>query len=455
MAKMSSGKIKLKEERTKNAITYHGIVGKNAAAAVTVLMDPKTETTPIQEDSDKNQKFANWFDPDNLHPKKIDDAIAKDPEIPALIERYVHLLYSGGIRYGRWKMDGNKKVFELLDDEEINTWLEDSNINHYLIEAGLDAKYFSNAWAELKYDAKGPGSGKLYLSVQDASFCRFGKQNKNGLKDKTFVSANWNEDTSGKDAKPYPTLNPYFQPAAQVEMLKQNVTYYPLIIPGRPGSIYYQKTSWQGLIDGSILELSKLIIEFKKNYLTNGMTLKYHVEVDEAYFAGKYKDKWKNGKLEDRKKIIEDELTQFNDIMHGISKTGKTLLTMMKSDARLQQFSTWKINVLKPETVSNEYTNDMNQNSLIKCRAIGIDPSLVGSISGSTGSMGAGSGSDARVGFNIHSIANKPIQDIILSPINTVVKHINGWAKRYPGLTFITESYFIATQDEVSPDKRI
>jgi hypothetical protein len=70
-------------------------------------------------------------------------------------------------------------------------------------------------------------------------------------------------------------------------------------------------------------------------------------------------------------------------------------------------------------------------------------------------SQSAGSGSDKRVAREIYLLNAKVDQDIILEPLNAVVNPFNGWKKRYPRMTWWFRNYFLATQNQVSPDNRI
>jgi hypothetical protein len=445
--------------KTENQAAFAGIVARGKTLMM-VQGGPKVNTTPILEVK-ANKGYAPWFTEDNLYPKKVLDALKADPELFPFINSYAKSLYSGGVIYGTWRQEGNTAKFDRIYDAEINQWLEDSNISLYLQEAFLDGKTFSNAWAELAYDGRGAGSGHIaQLSIQDAVFCRFGTQNSKGIKDQTHVAADWE---TAKEWKSYPTIDPYFRPLQQIEELKKDVIYYPLVFPGIPGNIFYQVASWHPLLESDIMELSKLMIQFKKYYLQNGMAVKYHVEVAQSYFSNKYKDKWAKGSDKDKTSLMQQEVDAFNDVMTGIEKTGKTFMSLImdegvsmhKFNPRLEAYSSWKITPIDIKSVSGEYTNDMNQNTLIKLRALDYDPAIAGGISGDSGKIGGGSGSDARVAWNIHQIKNKPMQEIVLSPLNKVIKHINGWEKRHKNLKFMTESLFLATQDQVPPAERM
>jgi hypothetical protein len=440
---------------------FYGTMVKNGGTFImaTVNASQKSvETTPIVKNEDESVKYLRWYNEDNAFPDKIKKRLEDDPELFPFIEKFCNLLYAGGLVYGTWKYDARtkKKYFEPIFDAEIEQWLKDSNISAYMREVFIDTKTFYNGFAEMVYDANGKNDGGkiVALSVQDATFCRFGKQNSKGLKDKVFVNADWEDDAEAKNAKEYACLNPYFKPYDQLENIKGNVVYYPITLPGTPGRIAYQRPAWYGLVDGKALETARLMMEYKYYYMKNGMSIKYHVEVDEEYFIAKYKD-WPKKTDAERVKIVQDEIRAFNDVYHKVDAAGKTHLTMMKRDNMKNQYSTWKITQMKNETPSGEFVNDMNQISLLKLRAIGLNQSLVGGINSSNGSIGAGSGSNARIALNAHAIENKGFIEACLAPLNSVITKVNGWEKKYPGITFMTEQYFIATLDQVNPENRM
>lgn len=441
---------------------FYGTIVKDGATITMITVNTSEakaiETTPKIIYTETSVKYLRWYAEDNEFPEKIKRRLEEDPELFPYIEKFCNLLYAGGIVYGTWKYDAKskKKYFEPIFDPEIEQWLKDTNISAYLRECFIDAKTFYNAFAEMVYDGNGKqGGGKIIaLSVQDATFCRFGKQNAKGLKDKVFVNADWTEDAEAKNAKPYDCVNPYFKPYQDVERIKGDVIYYPIVMPGTPGRIAYQRPGWYGLVEGKALETARLMMEYKYYYMKNGMSIKHHVEVDEDYFISKYKD-WPKKTDEERVKVMQTEVRNFNNVFHSVEAAGKTHMTLMKRDNMKNQYSTWKITQMKNETPSGEFVNDINQISLLKLRAIGLNQSLVGGVNSSNGTIGAGSGSNARIALNAHAIENKGFIEACLAPLNNVIAIVNGWDKKYPGLTFMTEQYFIATLDQVNPENRM
>lgn len=414
-----------------------------------------TETTPVRE-STSGDEFEEWYaDSGNTYPQQIVEKARKDPELPALIKKYTDMLYSGGMVYGKWVMDGDKRVFERIYDAEIENWLTDTNINLYLQEAYADAKWYSNAFAELTYDGRGKKNGQIVsISIQEAMFCRWSKQNDKGKKEKVYVSANWDVN-NGSDKVGYEAIDPYFKPRNQIENLKGDVLYYPLIFPDVPGKVYYQQPSWHSLFDGKIFELYELQLLNELYYLKNGMNLRFHVEVDESYFERKYKD-WKGKKTEEITAIFKAELEAFNKLFSGVDKSGKSMLTLKHFDQRTKaEYSEWTIHEIKPTQLQDTNIQAMNQKTLVKCRALGMDPTLIGPVGESRSSNSNGSGSNNRTSFHIHNIVNKPIHDQVASPFNSTIKYVNGWEQKHNGLFFMEDSIYMAMQSEITPENRI
>ncbi len=412
-------------------------------------------TQPRIKDEDSAVKYAKWFsDDDDGFVKNTEEKIAGDPELGSFLGKYCELLYGGGIVYGRWNRDDAKNPkFERLFDEEIECWLEDVNIMAYMERALWDLKTFGITFPEMK---KGMGTDKgkiISLDAKELPFCRRGKHNSKGVSDKVYVSSDFGDTTN--EVKPFTSINPQWRPYQQVQELKDDVFYYPLVRAGLfRGNVYYPKPKWTGLLDSKMLDNAALLIKYEHYWLTNGMAVKYHVEVDERYFSAKYKD-WEKKTQKEKVEIFTNEKSKFEAVLAGIEQSGKTIMTVLGVDSRLQQYSTWKITPIKQELPSDKHTEKLNQHTLAKLRAIGLNSALVGGIGNNSGSMGSGSGSAERVAVNNFVISNKHLQDLSLQPLNVVVARVNGWRKKYQGFHFMTQNYLLATEAAKSANDRI
>jgi hypothetical protein len=317
------------------------------------------------------------------------------------------------------------------------------------------------------YDGRGASSGKIvYLGCQDSPFFRVGKQDSRGKINNLYQNGEWLDNPT--DYKTHTLIDPTFRPVDQVKDLKKDAFFFPLRVKGVAGNVFYETPQWNGLMESGILRLSELILEYKEKYLENGMVLKYHVEVNIDYFRSKYpewdaldmtksKKEGEENKMK-RQEIMKKELGDFEAKMSSQSNSGKTLLTLkLNNKATGNDYSTWTIHPIKNETQSGEYTEDFNQTSLIKLRAIGLDPALVGNIATSKGNMGAGSGSAGRTAFHVNNILSLPWQNKVLEPLNRVIRHVNGWSNPTDpsnDIRFFTKAHYLALQSEVNPEDR-
>ncbi|MDX5394828.1 MAG: hypothetical protein LPK21_01395, partial [Hymenobacteraceae bacterium] len=237
--------------------------------------------------------------------------------------------------------------------------------------------------------------------------------------------ANW--DDGGKFDDEYSTkvavLDPYLDP---VENLQQHPDFkfiYPISIPS-PDKCAYQLASWNSVRRSGWLEVAQAIPEFKKALFKNQLTVKYVIEVNSAYWHWKYKD-WEAKSEAERKKIISDELDEFDKIMAGNDGAGKSILTTTITDPNTKEvISAFKVTAVDDKLQNGLYIEDSQEASSHIFTAVGLPQVLMGASPGK--GMGAGSGSDARVAFNNFVSVSKFQQDLVLEPLHTI-RDYNGW----------------------------
>lgn len=399
-----------------------------------------------------------WDDPQNDFPNLVTKDLESDYELAGLIDIYCKTLYSGGIRYGKYSQPDNngKRIFIPMDIPEINDWLDLTSANLYLQEAFVDLKTFHNAWCELNMDGRGAAKGNIAaMSIQDANFCRHGKHNpKSKLKDSVYISANWLDPSQDKEK--YFQVDPYFNPLKQAKDKMADVFYYPMIVPGVPGRINYALPFWNSIRKSKILELTKLMLDYEYAYLKNAASIRYHIELSEEYFKTKYMEKWSNAKrAEDRIKIIQAEQLAIDKLLMGNENSGKSVTSLLLRNAMGADATSIKITPIEHKIQSGQFEGSRNGFTAAKMRALGLRPDLAGGIGDKSNNLGGNSGSSSRVAANIHALENQAMQEIALSPFNKVIKYVNEWDKKYPGLVFITEQFFLATLDNVNPNNRL
>lgn len=412
----------------------------SSAVVKTGMKFPAAPTAPSVKPIG-SRLIATWGD-DNLFPQNV-KKLADLTFIPAVISMQVRALY-GTLEYGEEIYDAATKsyVFTPSTDPAVDDFLKRTNINRYLIEAASDYYWFGNVFPEIILT--NDRSAIASISIQEAMFSRFEKQNiKTGLVDYCYINANW--DNGGKEddlnTTKVPVIDPYYDPVGALQTRKDSFKYiYPLSFP-TPGSTFYQVVPWDSVRKSGWLEIASLIPKWKKALMTNQLSIKYHIEVPEYYWSWKYKN-WTELTNDERLKTIKNELKNFNEFFSNPDNSGRSFMTQSKFDAeRNVSYPGWKITALDDKISDGKYIDDSNEASSQLLFALGVDGTLIGTTPGKA--MGAGSGSDKRVAYNMYMQLRQADEDIVFEPLH-FIRDYNGWN---PKLKFRFRRRDIVTAD--------
>lgn len=409
--------------------------------------DVATPTSPEVKKTfiNSTDKIAKWGD-DNLFPQTVYKEARKSTIIPSTLDWKARALYSGGIVAGKVSYkEANGGVTEIFTPEinkEFDEFKKRSALNRYLIEATNDFYWFYNPFPELvlSKDRK----KIVAISAQESMHCRWGLQNpKTGLVEQCFINANWddNEDENSKTTTKVAVIDPYYDPVGSLRERDDAYKYiYPISYP-TPGGTYYQLAHWNSIRESGWLEFTSDLVKFKKALVKNNMSIKYQIEIAEWWWEWKY-PQWKE--LDPKKKIeiMTSEVKKINDFLKGAEAAGKSIITVLRFDPHTgEEQKGWTINVIDDKFKDGAYIEDSQEGSSHMLYALGVDGTLIGNAPGK--GMGAGSGSDKRVAFDIYISLCKVHQDIILDPL-TLIRDYNGWD---PDLEFRFRSTLITTLD--------
>jgi hypothetical protein len=215
-----------------------------------------------------------------------------------------------------------------------------------------------------------------------------------------------------------------------VEALASNSNLYKVVYPisyPTPGKAYYQLAHWDSFRTSGWLEVAALIPKYKLALMKNQMSIKYHIEIPFSYWTKKFKD-W-DAKPELQLQRKQDESNRLNKFLTDVENTGKSIMTEFEYDkASGKEYAGWKIKSVSAEKQDGKFIEDAQEASSYLMRALGVDPAIVGAGPGKN--IGAGSGSDKRVAFNIYVSLLQAYRDAILEPLMFVADY-NGWFKKY------------------------
>ncbi|HWK58734.1 MAG TPA: hypothetical protein VNQ80_15430 [Parapedobacter sp.] len=410
-----------------------------------VNLDPlKKQPVSPKKKQQSSEEIARWGE-DNDFPQLIIEANERSTELPSLLDWMARALQGREVLpfIKKWNPETRKLEYEYVEDEEITNFLSDIAFKRYMREAPTDFFWFWNVFPEL---IKAKGGDKIaYLGTQDASFCRWGKQNNKGIVDKCYINANWPDARpDDKETVKLPVIDPYSNERIDLVRKSQATTFiYPVSYPS-PGKVYYQLAKWNGYLVSGWESVARKIPKSKENQMKRVFSALYKLSIPIAYWPATYKD-WDKLSPQEQKEKKQEKLAHINKTLTGEENAGKTILTEFGKDRAGNDLPEWKIEKIERHELSGEHLEDSREASEHLMRALGVDPTLVGDGPGKK--MGGGSGSDKRVAFNIYVALQQPYRDVILEPLDFIAEY-NGWKAKHPGLCFRMVEIELETLDK-------
>lgn len=441
-------------------------------AAVVTVKDTRTffsnpDAQPIKKKIGETEYEIIPWGASNDEPNLIIPKIGKSVDMSSNMLFNISAGYGSGIIPVRIKIKDatgyelNMAYEPVLDNDDINQFFEDNDIEGYWLEQITDMNWFFNTFPEVILNMEAPAKRKIVeLRSKEATFSRWGKMDDMGNINKHFYSAYWNEPNSlqtNKDPKNPDAItvtdvldshNPILDlkrrigrsPRPDASTKDDSVFRYimPVNFP-TPGRSYYQKPYWHAIIESGWYDFTLLIPEAKKALMDNKMMVNYIVYIHEKYFEWIFQ---KEGitKDEDKKARITKEYADINTFLAGAKNQGKAIIARMMYSPDGKEIPAIVIKPIDNPIKGGEYIDDSEEASNILAYGQGVHSSIIGS----HGKAGTINGSEARELFTIKQAMMRPFRDRLLKPLY-LVKAINNWPK---DIRFICPNMQLTTLDK-------
>jgi hypothetical protein len=338
---------------------------------------------------------------------------------------------------------------QLTDD--VNYFFLHNNMTKYLLEQISDQKHFYFSVSLLILTVDGKQIAKI--KHKEAYHARFETCNpKTGKIENVFI-ADWENNPKDADIQAYPVLDdedpmqdlmvrmgtepdPYTgkKNTPTTDRIFAIITRFPI-----PGRKYYPFPYYAAHFNSGWYDVASLIPLGKKAKMSNGMMIKYHVEIHKDYFPNLFKDEHITD-LAKQKERKTTELTNIKDYLSGVEKAGKVWFSGFYIDANGKEQNMVKINLIDSSKEGGDWIEDQEEAANVQCYAMGVHPSLIGTLK-SSGSL---SGTDKRELFTLKQSLEKPWRDMILIPFD-IIKAYNKWPAE---LQFDIPNMMLTTLDE-------
>ena len=371
--------------------------------------------------------FVPWGD-SNLRPNEILELIRKDEVMSSNMYFNIQAAYSNGLTYN--KADGTP-----TDNKEVIEFFKYNRASKYLFEQQTDIKHFFFSVSVLILS--GDGTKIVKLRHKDALYCRFETCNPETGAIEHIFFGNWElgypkaekredlelldcddplgdlmvrmgkiPDDSGKTRKPTTTRK-----FAMVNKI-------PI-----PGNKYYPFPYYWSIFNSGWYDIKQLIPVAKKANFTNGLVIKYQVEIDSKYWDILCeKENISDPEKQAARVILEKE--NIKTFLSGVTNAGKVWFTGFYTDPNGVEHSMIKIKVVNNSKEGGDYIADVEEGASMACYAQGNHPSMIGATPGKSSSNM--NGSNIRELFTMKQGLEKAVKDILLEPY-FVIKNYNGW----------------------------
>ena len=193
-----------------------------------------------------------------------------------------------------------------------------------------------------------------------------------------------------------------------------------------PGMKYYPFAYYFSTFNSGWAKLKAMIPVAKIAKMTNGMVIKYLVELHKDYFKKIFESESITD-LENKKVRKTAEINNIKNFLSGVDNQNKSWFSTYYVDPNGKEQRMVRIERLDKDKEGGDYIEDSEEAANIVSYAMGVHPSLIGSSPGKNGTI---SGSEARELFTMKQAIEHFTRDLMLQPF-FLLNDVNGWDLNY------------------------
>jgi hypothetical protein len=403
-------------------------------------------TLKVKNNLGASGKIELWGD-DNLYPETVVKTARKNAIIPSIIDKFSRAIYGSGLVCGV-RDDAGKFIPRPFKEFKDFTKLSDPLT--YLHRATRDFLYFNQPVPEfiLSQDR----AKIVSLNAQHSANLRWEKMNEKGQIKNSYLNAQWSEvKETDTTTQILPVVHQSYDTVSQIANLGKkafNVIYKYQVFSELEH--YYPAVDWHSAFSSGWVDVANDIPQFKRYLMRNLATVNYEILIKDWYWDRRFKG-YKTMSEEDKissRKIVYKEL---NNFITGIEMAGKSLLVDIWTQAPgyiqdSKYGASFEIKPVDSTDFTGKFNQDIQEANTMIMFAMGLDPSLFGSMPGTERS----GGSDKREAYNIWITLIDLYAHIILKPYE-IIRDYNGWN---PDMEFSFGHSILQTLAQITENQR-
>ena len=426
-------------------ITRVNNVASTAVTSAGVFSSPEDlSILTVKADDGNTYEVVAWGE-DNQLPYKLKEQVEKNSVMSQ--DKFFNVLtcYGRGLEY----MDletRSEKTPQPSKDAEVKRFFMRNNMKRFFAEQVTDLKYyfFCVSVVILSKDRT-----KIVRIVhKDACHVRFQKADSMG-RIKNIFFADWKDNDAPENVEVIPLLDEY-DPLGDLEA-RTDKESDPLgifkVMSGRykkfaivcrmptVGCQYYPIPYWSATLRDGWYDIYGLLTAAKKAKIKNGQNIRYHVEINTAFWENRARDKGVSMNTPEYKEMKNEFLAQLRDYLGGSDNSDKLIWSEFDALMDGKERHNIKINVVDTSKAGNEYNDDVAEASNVLAYSDNVHPNLAGATPGK--SQMNNSGSDKRELFTMKQALETMPHDMMMTVHNTIIFY-NGWEEKvYPDVPMI------------------
>ncbi len=377
---------------------------------------PKT----VQPLDQSPSEWSNWGE-SNQFPQEVLAELAKNSVALRALDKRKRVHFGRGLIAYREKTDENGEITkETVTDPEIVEFFRLNQINLLWVDLIMGLETFANSWLEFILNK---GKDKINrVFVKDPAYCRLSKMDTGSRIPYMYYCAQWENIPSFDNVlvARLPMFNPELYDGTRYKdpQFALHVYYRSF------NKSYYHLPLWNSVRANKWMNIANSVPVLKAAIMKNQMTIKYHIQIPDDYFATRYPSPDYTKQQREEKRV--EVLTEMNNFLANVENTNKSFVTFNFFSKVKQDYLTgWKIEVIQNKLDNAAYLPDSQAANSEILFAIGVDPCLIGAgLPG--GKMGAGSGSDKREAYWMLNADMGTDRSVSLSPLY-FIRDFNKW----------------------------
>jgi len=412
--------------------TRHFVVGGlEEGVIVSFSTHDSVGTTPPADSGGSPSRPWYPFGTNNLLPDELNRLIWDNSTKPELIKKVAAFMVGKGFHPYIPRIVNNEIVPELVTDSRWTEFEKRHQLPKKMMSAAKNLATFNNVAVEVVLN--GTKNAIHTIKIHDFNKVRAEIIGRSGRIEAYYLCGNWKSPkyAVGNEEEG----NVFRVPAWDPDNPWQHGKFIVHLKDATVGNDYYGFPSWYGTRNW--LQLSNQIPLWHLAGMKNGYNVRWHIQIPESYFD-RYQD---DAEKERAKSALQQSM---GDWLAGVENVGKSLVSFFQADETGKKVDGWQISPITFDLQDEAFTKLFEQSEASVAAGGGMDPVLAGVQF--PGKMGAGSGSEKRLSYQIHILLNTTLDRQVLTEMLEAFEKIERWP---PEWRYAFQDYDLTTLDQL------